>query len=169
MFVAARRSEIRRKPHVTAHTGRNHLGQQIKTTNACSHCLEMQNIPCHIDSHCNSHNNIGFQTQILLCSRNSIQRPLERLDQLARLLQPNTKPNQVRFHAPFRTPVQLAIMRQNHIRRAERKVGTQTRSLHSVEVVEEGNGVGFCVEGGGEEAAVAAGGVAAFLVEGTRW
>ena len=129
----------------------------------------MQSMPCYIDSHCYSHNNNGFQTQILLCSRNRIQRPLKRLDQLARLLQPNTKPNQIRFHTPFRTPIQLAIMRQNHIGRAECKVGTQTGSFHGVEVVEKGDRVGFCVEGGGEETAVTAGGVAAFLVEGARW
>ena len=60
-------------------------------------------------------------------------------------------------------------MRQNDIRRAERKVCTQTRPLDGVEVVEEGDRVGFCVEGGGEETAVAAGGVAAFLVEGACW
>ena len=60
-------------------------------------------------------------------------------------------------------------MRQNDIRRAECKVCTQTRSFHCIEVVKEGDGVGFCVEGGGEEAAVATGRVAAFLIEGARW
>lgn len=60
-------------------------------------------------------------------------------------------------------------MRQNHIRRAERKVCPQTGSLDRIKVVEEGDSVGSCVKGGGEEAAIAPGGVAAFFVEGARW
>lgn len=63
-------------------------------------------------------------------------------------------------------PVQLSIMRQNHIRRTKCEICTQTRPLDSVEVVEEGNGIGLCVKCGGEKAAVAAVGVAAFFVVG---
>jgi hypothetical protein len=60
-------------------------------------------------------------------------------------------------------------MRQNHIRRTESKVGAQTGSLHCVQGVEEGDGVGTGVEGSGEETAVATGGVATFLVKMTGW
>jgi hypothetical protein len=72
--------------------------------------------------------------------RNRFQRPLKRLHQLPRLLEPNTKPDQIRLDTPLRTlhivsfpptqqtnttlthPIQLPIMRQNDIRRAEGKI-----------------------------------------------
>jgi hypothetical protein len=75
-----------------------------------------------------------------LSLRNRFQRPLKRLHQLPRLLEPNTKPDQIRLDTPLRTlhivsfpptqhknkklthPIQLSIMRQNDIRRAERKI-----------------------------------------------
>jgi hypothetical protein len=72
---------------------------------------------------------------------NRLQRPPERLHQLPRIFQPHTKPYQIRFDAPFRTlspllatalnlllkiettyPIEFSIMRQNHIRRAQREI-----------------------------------------------
>lgn len=57
-------------------------------------------------------------------------------------------------------------MRQYDIRRAQGEIRAETRALDGVEVVEEGDGVGLGEEGGGEETAVAAAGVAARVVVG---
>jgi len=57
-------------------------------------------------------------------------------------------------------------MRQNHVRRAQRKIRAQTRSFDGIQVVEEGNGVLFCVKSGRQQAAVAAIWVSALFVKG---
>jgi hypothetical protein len=59
-------------------------------------------------------------------------------------------------------------VREDNIRRAQREVGAQTRALDGIEGVEEGDGVGFGVEGRRQQSAVAAVGVAALVVEGAR-
>jgi hypothetical protein len=55
-------------------------------------------------------------------------------------------------------------MRQNNIRRAQREVSTETRSLDRVEVIEKSYRILSFVESGGEKTAVVTFGVTAFFV-----
>jgi hypothetical protein len=55
-------------------------------------------------------------------------------------------------------------MRQNNIRRAQREVSTETRSLDRVEVIEKSYRILSFVESGGEKTAVITLGVTAFFV-----
>jgi hypothetical protein len=61
-------------------------------------------------------------------------------------------------------PIQLSIMRQYNIRRAQCEICTETRALDGVEGVEKGHGILSLVECGGEKTAVVTLWVAAFFV-----
>lgn len=88
--------------------------------------------------------------------RNRIQRIPEDPLQPLRLLQPDAKPHQANLAPIPSRPLQLAIVREQHEGRAERKICAQAGALSRVEVVVEGDCVGELVECAGKQTAVAA-------------
>jgi hypothetical protein len=60
-------------------------------------------------------------------------------------------------------------VREDNIRRTQRKIRAQTRALDGIKRVEKSNSVGFTVKCRRQQPAVASVGVAAFVVKGASW